>query len=815
MARQQGKKIVLFRPVPDLSDFTKYLYNLKMNNFILKTIKGLLYATPLVAIVVANSMFFPFVTGKAFLFRVIVELVLSLYITLAFVDPEYRPKKNKLFTAFTLFVSIIFVADVFALDSARAFLSNFERMEGFVLLAHLFAYFVVLTNVFKTKHDWNIMIGSSVAVSVFMTFFAYLQFFGGAVINQGGTRLDGTLGNSAYMATYMLFHIFFLMYLWLSNGNKVRGIGDIMIGGSALYVVYYCYELAVRDIHFTKVGGIVLVVALLSLLKACWFRFGHEFKRYEHLYAGSLYAVFIIAEIVILYYTATRGAMLGLIGGLFLTAVIVAITEKEHKKIRNTSLALIAVIVAVVVGFLCIKNTDFVRNSPVLNRFASISFSDTKTQARSIIWPMAIEAFKENPVLGWGQDNFIYAFSKYYRPEMIRHEPWFDRTHNTFLDWLVAGGVLGFISYLSLYVVALLQIWKSKVFSRREKAMLVGLLAAYTFQSMFIFDNLLSYMLFILILGLSNLSNESFDHKKHSKEKIDFSLLGAVLVVFVILLLVINYRPYTQNILLSKGISPQSAGITKNISYLNSAISHGATGEFESVEQMSRIAIEILGSSKVSDEDKNDFGLATLKALQNDNATRPHDVRSYINLGAFLANVGMYNDAIPVLEHAKDMSPKKQQIYYALAKAYFLKGDNEKDDTYTDKALQTLKSAYELAPGFDEPKLIYAQSLALTGYIEESIQIAKTMENPGNFISPSVVKILVEKGYADDAISILEISIKVNPQNKTLYTLLSDIYTFKRDKAKAVFWLNAMKEAIPSAASEAIEDIQKIDTVLR
>ena len=786
-----------------------------MNNFILKTIKFLLCASPLVAIVVANSMFFPFITGKAFLFRVLVESIFCLYVALAFADPHFRPKKDKLFLSFAAFVAVIFVADVFAVDKTKAFFSNFERMEGFVLLAHLFAYFVVLTNVLKTKRDWSLMIGSSVAVSVFMTFFAYLQFFGGAVINQGGTRLDGTLGNSAYMATYMLFHIFFLIYLWFVNGNKVKGIADIMIGGGSLYIVYYLYELAVKDLDYTKVGGVVLVLALLAVLKACWFRFSDVFSRFEHLYVKSLYTLFIIAELIILYYTATRGAILGLIGGLLLTAIIIAVTEKEHKHIRNVSLGVIVAVFAVVFGFLLIKDSNFVQKSPVLNRFASISINDTKTQARSIIWPMAIEAFKERPVLGWGQENFIYVFEKYYRPEMIRHEPWFDRTHNAFLDWLIAGGVLGFVAYLLMYLFALLGLWKSKSFSKREKAVLIGLFSAYAFQNLFIFDNLLSYMLFILILGLSHLDTEEETKKRQVIEKIQAPLLASVFVVFVILLLLINYRPYKQNIALSKGISPQQEGVTKNITYLNDAFNYGPAGEFETAEQMDRLAMDILNSSKVSEQDKNSFGLMTLKALQDVKNKYPYDVRSYINLGSFLTDVGMYDNAIPILEEAKKMSPSKQQIYYSLAKAYFIKGDKEKDESYTNKALETLKYAYELAPEFDNPKLIYAQSLVLTGHVGDAIKIAKAMENPGSFVVPSIVKLLVERGYTNDVISLLELSIDKDPQNKTLYTLISDIYTFKKDKLMAIKWLEAMAAAIPSTEMEAKQYIEKVNTIIR
>jgi tetratricopeptide (TPR) repeat protein len=313
-------------------------------------------------------------------------------------------------------------------------------------------------------------------------------------------------------------------------------------------------------------------------------------------------------------------------------------------------------------------------------------------------------------------------------------------------------------------------------------------------------------------LGLSNFDSETGNNKKERAEEVGAPLLASAFAVFVIILFLVNYRPYKQNITLAQGINNQKEGISKNISLLESAVNYGPTGEFESLEQMNRLAFDILSSDKVTDQDKNNFGLATLKVLTNMRDTHPNDVRAYINLGSFLADVGLFDDAIPTLEKAKELSPKKQQIYFSLAKAYFLKGDKEKDQKYTDKALQTLKYAYELAPQFDTPKLIYAQSLVVTDHIADAVEIAKTMESPADFVTPGIVKVLVEKGHANDAIVVLELAIKSNPTNMTLYTLISDIYTFQRNKAKAIEWLRALEKAVPATKDEVEQSILKVNS---
>ena len=68
---------------------------------------------------------------------------------------------------------------------------------------------------------------------------------------------------------------------------------------------------------------------------------------------------------------------------------------------------------------------------------------------------MAFEGVKERPILGWGQSNYNYVFNKYYRPELLEGEAWFDRVHNIVMDWLIAGGIIGAYKFAGLYGVAI------------------------------------------------------------------------------------------------------------------------------------------------------------------------------------------------------------------------------------------------------------------------------------------------------------------------------------------------------------------------
>jgi O-antigen ligase len=112
----------------------------------------------------------------------------------------------------------------------------------------------------------------------------------------------------------------------------------------------------------------------------------------------------------------------------------------------------IVALIVVAGGLWLARDTAFVRSIEPLARLTSITYSEGTIMSRFMNISMAWEGFKERPILGWGQENYAAVFDKNYNPAMYAQEPWFDRTHNVILDWLIAGGILGLLAYLSLYL---------------------------------------------------------------------------------------------------------------------------------------------------------------------------------------------------------------------------------------------------------------------------------------------------------------------------------------------------------------------------
>src|SRR4051812_37835862 len=109
-----------------------------------------LFIVPFIPFIVSNSMFFPFITGKGFTFRIIVEVMFGAYLFLAASQPEYRPKMSWITKSVLAFVAVTFIADVFGANPYKSLWSNYERMEGFVLIVHLLMYYIAASSVFRT-----------------------------------------------------------------------------------------------------------------------------------------------------------------------------------------------------------------------------------------------------------------------------------------------------------------------------------------------------------------------------------------------------------------------------------------------------------------------------------------------------------------------------------------------------------------------------------------------------------------------------------------------------------------------------------------
>ncbi len=690
---------------------------MQRNSYLAGIIKWGLMATLFLPLVVANNLFFPFITGKNFLFRALVEILFLLWAFLLARDSSYRPKRSWIFIFVISMLAVLILSTVFSVDANRSMWSNFERMEGLVGHMHLFLFFLMLISVFKTKLDWWWFFHVSFVVSLIVGSYAVLQLLGKLPIHQGGDRIDASLGNATYLAVYLLFHLFLLLYYYL----KTPATGWKIIYG----------------------------------------------------------AVFVL-HAVLLYNTATRGAILGLMGGLLVFGVLFWLSSNE-KKYRFAAAGIVMGVLALAGGYYLLSDTAFVKNNFVLVRFRDISLKDAGQQSRFIIWNMAYEGFKEQPILGWGLENFNLVFNKYYDPRLYTQEPWFDRAHNVFFDWLIAGGILGLLAYLGAYGSAAWMLWKRKDVAV-ERAVFLGLLAAYFFQNLFVFDQLISYILFFSVLAYIHTSVETSAPNKVPAKNAPRPLPGLwanvvpvlAVIIFIFSFYVVNVKAYLENRAMMGALVAASGGkISESLEHFKKAISYGAIGTREAREQLAQLATQIISRDDIPDEVKTSIVETAISEFKKQIAQSPTDTRYHLFLAIVYNSIGDVANARASIEKALFYSPRKQQVLLQLAEVYYREGNS-------DKAIEAIRKVSELSPGYPDA----ATNLILIAIASGKDQLAqdevakmvKDGQTPNDDQLKRWASAYAGRKRFDQVVALYEELFKRNPKDVQIATNLASAY---------------------------------------
>ena len=724
-----------------------------LRSMMTKILKGVVFAglfiLPFLPLFVSATLFFPFITTKAFAFRAIVEVVFASWLVLAYLDANYRPRWTPILKSLALFLIIVGLANLFGANAVKSFWSNFERMEGYITMLHLGALFLVMSSALKER-EWNWWWNTSLGASILVVIYSLLQLAGSITIHQGGVRLDASFGNASYLAVYMLVQVF-------------------------------------------------LALLLLVKQKESWLRY--------------VYGFIALIDTFILFETATRGAILGLVGGLLIVAVL-NITNHESDRARKLAIWIFVGVIVAVLGFISIRHTSFVQNSQSLARLANVSTAELKTEGRSFIWPMAIQGIKEHPLLGWGQDNFNYVFQEHYSPLMFRLEPWFDRAHNIFLDWGVSAGILGLVSYLLLYVAFLFVIWKRDPgLTRIEKSVFTGLLAAYFFHNFFVFDNLVSYLLFIALLAYaqaravpteipSGITAERVARAAYYSVPVTLGLLAVLYFV--------NIKPLSANVNLIRGLqASQGTGTqAEALKYLEAAYNSSRLGRPEVVEWVATNANGILGSS-ISTDDKNAYYAFAKQAVEAQAKEFSNDARYQLIAGSFFtetaADASARKEAADYLATAEKLMPGKQSIY-------FEEGNLLVSQNKYPQALAVLKKAYDMAPDYEEAQMVYL--LAAIYAHDQATEKMLISKIPSDHLVTDnrITSALYSTGQYGDLVTILQARLNREPKNPQNYADLALVFTKAGDKTDAIAVMRLLEKNLPEYATQAEDFIKQIQS---
>jgi len=607
--------------------------------------KYTLWLVPIVPLLFIDGFFFPFVITKTIYFRLLVQIGMTAYLLLlARHAGAWRPKLRLGLLLVLAYLIVQLLAGIFGLDPFRSFFSTYERMEGVLLFIYLALYFLLLGVFFVKKEDWYRTMRVSVWVSILVSLYGVVQKFALLPVFQAGiSRIASTIGNAAFLAGYLIIQIGFSLFL---------------------------------------------------------------FSRERRMAWKYFYGIAAVFNIIVMFLTSTRGAMLGFIVGTAVFIVIKAIHSRGAARIA--AIGAFVACVALVALFFTFR-TELARSSiePV-RRMAKISLSEGTVESRLYIWQWARDSIQDHLLLGVGIENFTVLYNQEYTPRV--NEDWIDRTHNVYLDQVVHTGLVGLVAYLALLLYLLVCLFRLCKRNRYVFDVFVPTMVAYGIHNVFVFDTINTlFLLFFLIAffeWMASGQHEDADAAEagpanrnvYAGALVALGLLNAVGLYYLIIKpLYFNRTVY---------IGHHYVVADPERSRLSFAKALGDRLALEPAASQIHKVSEILVTWPGIDGGIKAKYLAQARALLAATiAADPLDVRSRLFLGQHIVtnfkDKGDLLEAEEALLQAARLSPLRPEIRYLLFNVYLDKGQQA-------KAEEQMAELASLLPWFGEPKIFLA-----------------------------------------------------------------------------------------------------------
>ncbi len=622
--------------------------------------------TPLIGPPFTSGFFFPFVGPKSIYFMALVEVAFFSWLALILLDRRFYPKFNLVFLGLLLFLVVFVLSGIFGVDPSYSFWSKFERMTGILMFFHLFALFLVLSSTFD-KEDWKKVFSVSIFVGVFIALIALLS-------REPSMRNGATIGNDSFLGTYLLFNLFISLYLILTSKKELR--------------IY-------SSVCFLIMAFVLLVGGSYGLVSA-----GNALKDHK-----GIFQVFLV-----LFGAGARAAKICFLGGLVLLSFFWLIFEgKKRFRLVGIFLLIASLITGGFLIYFSLKPGNIVHKEAMRLFGGAIG-------ARTAVWNTAWQGFLERPYLGWGPENFEFAFDKYYNPCMgtprCGGEIWFDRAHNIIFDTLVANGAIGLFFYLLLFLFVFYYSWRN-YFQKRFNFWIPGvfsvLLFAYFIQNLTVFDMVNSYMMLFLVFSF--IAQKDIDKEVFSPSfrlSLFYPLFFILGLAFFACQIYFVIKPLRSDAFVISALK-SPAFSEEQLSFYKKAIYSSPVGRHQIRDFFANSFLGSLRKQSVNQGVLKGFDFLE-KELRKDIKENPMNYRSYLRLGQLLnvypgdAKIRKVKlaEAEKVLEKAIEVSPNNQQGYWYLAQTRIGQGK-------PNQALSLAEAAVKLEPELERSHLILIQ----------------------------------------------------------------------------------------------------------
>ncbi len=725
----------------------------------LNILKYGVYLSLLTVFFVFKSLLFPYITSKQISFNILIEVLFIFWLAFIIKYPEYRPKRSWITYGLIGFFVALFLSCLVSVDFNLSFWGDVERMLGVFHLLHFLAFYFIIITVFRGWRDWKFLFIISLIFSVFVSY-----------ISITGEKSWSTIGNSAYVAGYIIFNIYFVLLLFFKESNKIL---------KWLYLIP--------------------IPIMLLAFKRCGI---------SGAYVGLGFSVIVL---------------------FFLYGLL-----SKNKKIKVITLAIGLSVALFTGLIFANQDSDWVKNTPFISEIRGINFQKRTFQTRLISWRAAAKDFKNHPILGTGHGNYAIIFDKYFEPTFYnytRSETYFDRAHNNLVDIGSTAGSLGLLTYLAIFVAAayyLIKGYREEKINLHEFVLLSCLIIAYFVQNLAVFDSLVTYMGIMIVLGYIYWLNQGREEREVAEargleNKEIYILAGVGLFIFIIMYQY-NIKPLKMLVGTIDGQRAYSQGdIVKTVDTYKEALSYKTILDRDSRTSLNRLFVSNASQlQKLGQEEGQNILDYNIELAEANVAYNPHDSLNQMVLAQILNNAASYNSgnqekfsyysnrALEAIDKSIDASPGRVPIYFQKAQIYITRGDKDKAMEILKYAVSLNEKYYDSSCHLAKVLFFYKEEEEGYKYMDQCIDLGgASLLAPVNTVK-SLVNYYVEKEDWLKVISLYQRLTELERQEAKHWINLAKLYTQIGDKEKAREAAERAAELDPSIKQYADDFINEL-----
>jgi len=420
----------------------------------------------------------------------------------------------------------------------------------------------------------------------------------------------------------------------------------------------------------------------------------------------------------------------------------------------------------------------------------------------------------KNILLGTGPGTFIFDYSRYHPPLLNQTIFWgtrFSTGSSEILDWFVTKGVLGGISLIFLFCLAIYFSIKRLVKSEDPFGLKIGLLisviglagagllTSFNFTLWFVFWFLIGGLLFYT-------SNQKEIDLSSPSLRLFFSFLFLAITVIGLALVIFQGQKYLAQINYSKGIKLfQQGEIDQAITHLQKAtrLNPSVDVYWRDLAQLYLSRANFLSQESGLKPNRTrliDQSITEgIKSLNRAVGECPVNVANWNVRGFFYRNlIGIPKAeeiALASYQKAAELEPSSPFAYGEMARVYILMAQESKKKKAEEKAkeqlslaIKRLEKAIKLKPDYAPAHYLLAVAYDQQGKREGAIAKLEELEK----ISPQDVGASFQLGMlywrkkeTDRAQEEFEKVIKLNPNHSNALYMLGLLYDKKGEKEKA------------------------------